>query len=86
MMKVRISVTRSCVRLDNASIFHVRRTRSDDESSVRAGSAFSFALTGSHCWEVGSNWYQDWNFGSAGTSVGRGVSFFQAIMLVLTCA
>lgn len=80
-------MTRSWVFSDNASMFHVKRTRSDDVSSVVCGgSVFSFALTGFHCWEVGLNWCQDWNFGSACMSVGRGVSFFQDIMLVRICA
>lgn len=83
VMNVRISVTRSWVRSDNASMFHVKSTRSDNvllEACV--GSVLSFALIGFHCWELGLNWCQGWNFGSAGTSVGRGVSFSQEIMLV----
>lgn len=81
-MKARISVMRSRVRSDNASIFHVKSTRLDGVSSAcaGAGSAFPFALTGSHRCEFGSNWCQDWNFGSAGTSVGSGVSCFQDMM------
>lgn len=87
MMNLRISVTRSWVFSDNASMFHVKSTRSDDVLSVVwGGSVFSFAITGFHCWEFGLNWCQDWNFGSAGMSIGRGVLFFQDIRLVRTCA
>lgn len=79
VMNERISVTRSWVCSDRASMFHVNR-----DISVLLGwwvGSGSVVFTGSHCLEVGLNWCQNWNFGGEGGLLGRGVLCFQDAMV-----